>query len=143
MSPILEKILKRRQIVGECWEWTGAWTNMGYGAIWIEDEQRQVYVHRRAYEIYVGPIPAHLVLDHLCANPPCFNPKHLRAVTQGENVRAQPRIAFRTSCRAGHPLTGTNVYITPRDGLVKCRECRRVACVQYEAKRTARRHANT
>jgi hypothetical protein len=34
----------------------------------------------------VGPIPEGLYLDHICHNPPCVNPDHLRPVTQKQNM---------------------------------------------------------
>jgi hypothetical protein len=43
--------------------------------------------HRFAYELLVGPIPAGLVLDHLCRNRLCVNPNHLEPVTNSENPR--------------------------------------------------------
>jgi hypothetical protein len=32
-------------------------------------------------------VPRHLVVDHLCFNPPCVNPKHLDVVTQRTNLK--------------------------------------------------------
>lgn len=32
-------------------------------------------------------VPRHLVVDHLCFNPPCVNPAHLDVVTQRTNLR--------------------------------------------------------
>lgn len=31
-------------------------------------------------------VPNHLVVDHLCGNPPCVNPHHLDVVTQRTNL---------------------------------------------------------
>ena len=70
--------------VGEpdaCWPWTGARTHQGYG--YAEGEG----AHRVIYARVNGPIPAGLVIDHLCNNPVCVNPAHLEAVTRTENTR--------------------------------------------------------
>jgi len=46
-----------------CWLWTAA-TIRGYGAINIAGQAR--YAHRVAYEMWRGPIPDGLDIDHLC-----------------------------------------------------------------------------
>jgi hypothetical protein len=43
--------------------------------------------HRLMYEQEVGPIPAGMVIDHLCRNHRCIRPSHLEPVTRGENTR--------------------------------------------------------
>jgi hypothetical protein len=83
-------------------------------------------VHRWVYEQLVGPIPAGLVLDHLCRNPACVRPMHLEPVTQQENIlRGQGLAAanaVKTECSRGHPYTEANTYRRP-DGYRDCREC--------------------
>jgi hypothetical protein len=68
----------------ECWEWTAARKNGGYGSLAIG--RGNVYAHRFAYEMLVGPIPTNLELDHLCRNRGCANPAHLEPVTRRVNV---------------------------------------------------------
>jgi len=58
-----------------CYEWQGATVN-GYGV--IKHKQKQSLAHRFVYEIFVGKIPKNGVMDHLCYNPLCVNPDHLR-----------------------------------------------------------------
>jgi hypothetical protein len=62
-----------------CWLWTGPKASNGYGRI------AHIWAHRFAYELSVGPIPAGLVIDHLCRNRSCVNPDHLEPVTYREN----------------------------------------------------------
>lgn len=69
---------------GECWEWTG-FKNRGYGMFCVKN--KQLRAHRISYTIFVGEIPKTMVIDHLCKNKDCVNPKHLEAVTNEENVR--------------------------------------------------------
>lgn len=66
-----------------CWEWTASTTPSGYGMLWRDG--RPAGAHRVAYELFVGPIGAGKVIDHICYNPPCVNPSHLRAVTPKQN----------------------------------------------------------
>lgn len=68
-----------------CWLWTGALNSAGYGH--FAREGLGVVAHRWFYEQANGPIPAGLVLDHVCRTPRCVNPAHLEAVTNAENCR--------------------------------------------------------
>ena len=84
LDNVRERILAGVKVAeGDCWVWQrGRYTN-GYGQIRVGGKTRQT--HRVAYEIWKGPIPTGLVLDHLCVNRPCCNPEHLEAVTYAVN----------------------------------------------------------
>jgi hypothetical protein len=91
-----------------CWEWTRSRSKKGYGQIWIVDKFFRV--SRVAHEIYIGPIPEGLNVLHSCDNPPCFNPKHLFAGTQGDNVRDSVKKGRwgskpKKRCKRGHKRT--------------------------------------
>lgn len=108
-----------------CWEWTGSKTRR-YGAFWLDGQK---YAHRVAFTLLRGPIPDGLTLDHLCRNPPCVNPDHLEAVTQGENVargNSPPaRHGRKTQCVNGHEFTPENTYTRPDGTGRHCRACMR------------------
>lgn len=68
----------------ECWNWTAAANNMGYGV--FRKDGKNVLAHRTIYEVLVGQIPDGLNLLHSCDNPLCCNPRHLNPGTQKDNV---------------------------------------------------------
>lgn len=141
---------------GDCWEWTGGCNSLGYGQFHhsydaVAKTSKKLFAHRYAYESLVGPIPADLVLDHLCRNPSCVNPDHLQPVTLSENNRRgfgwMARQRHQTICKHGHPFEGDNVG-RHKDGTRYCRACSRertrLRDEQYgnsPAKRAARRAA--
>lgn len=110
-----------------CWEWQAGKATAGYGTFWTGD--RFMSAHRYAFELYVGPIPVDLQLDHLCRNRGCVNPNHLEPVTARENaLRGEGPTAVnarRNECVNGHPFDEGNTYQRPasRPGR-ECRACR-------------------
>jgi HNH endonuclease len=123
-----ERILSRLVIdpVTGCVEWTGPRGPSGHGTVWLDGRTRRV--HRVVYEMFAGPIPAGLVLDHLCRNPPCCNVAHLEPVTHKENIlrgTGPPAAnATKTHCPAGHPYDEANTFWRS-NGARLCRICHR------------------
>lgn len=72
-----------------CWLWTAYVRPNGYGRFMVAAGKAE-YAHRFAYELWVGPIPAGMCLDHRCRNRRCVNPAHLEPVTQLENLLRSP-----------------------------------------------------
>lgn len=68
-----------------CWMWTASLKRTGYGQIRVYGHYTRA--HRAAYELYVGPIPEGMHIDHLCRTKACVNPAHLEPVSQAENTR--------------------------------------------------------
>lgn len=110
----------------DCWIWTGALNEGGYGIVRVGDSM--VPVHRYTYHHLVGDIPEDLELDHLCRNRACANPDHLEPVTHRENVirgtSPMAAHAHKSHCMRGHEFSPVNTYVTTR-GHRTCRACRR------------------
>lgn len=66
-----------------CWEWQGARSPLGYGS--VGQNGKVIRAHRYALSLATGAMPDDLCVLHLCDNPPCCNPKHLRWGTLREN----------------------------------------------------------
>jgi len=73
----------------QCWEWQGARFHYGHGAFAPQGHiPRCVPAHRWLYQYIHGVVlPSDITVNHLCDHPPCVNPQHLYAGTQGDNVR--------------------------------------------------------
>lgn len=86
----------------ECWPFMGARVPAGgYGRARLNT--RLIAAHRVAYMLAYGNIPEGLDVMHLCDNPPCCNPKHLRAATTLENMQdmiQKGRAAFQKQRRS-------------------------------------------
>ena len=127
LIPIEQRLLTRREIDdADCWLYTGFIHPEGYGRIGYQGRSSTL-VHRVAFEIWRGPIPEGLTVDHLChtfddtcpggprcSHRRCFNPDHLELVTAVENTTRGRSFSSvnraKTHCKRGHALTPDNLY---------------------------------
>ena len=130
----------------ECWNFTGYLNPDGYGqanAGSVNGKQKMIQTHRAMFELHVGQIPLDLTIDHLCRNPACGNPKHLRILTVYENARDNG-FATRTHCPQGHEYTVENTRHSKQKngGLARyCLTCKREKTRRRRAKVKAKKQA--
>lgn len=72
-----------------CWFWVAATNKFGHGKFYIPATKKMIKAHRYSYELHIGPIPEGLIVRHMCNNPSCVNPTHLKLGTQLDNVADQ------------------------------------------------------
>ena len=113
---IVARLFSRVNKTENCWLWTGnASAGSGkcrYGRMHAGGKEAD-YVHRISYELFVGPIPDGLTIDHVrgrgCTSRLCVRPDHLEAVPIAVNVMRGDGYFARISrnakaIRAGLPM---------------------------------------
>lgn len=133
---IHQRFLSKVVLSQGCWLWGGYLEENGYGRLTVDG--KPAWAHRVAYELFVGPVPEGMELDHLCRNRRCVNPRHLEPVSHQENMCRSPvgAAAFhrsKTHCPQGHPYSGDNLIIYR--GMRYCRECQRRHKREYKARK--------
>lgn len=67
----------------DCWLWTGTKDSDGYGQICVNGRTERA--HRVSLNLEGVEIGEGLQVDHMCKEPSCVRPSHLRLVTVSEN----------------------------------------------------------
>jgi len=161
IGTVRERLLARVEVQPNgCWWWTGYRMPCGYGRMMVEG-RKHALVHRVSYQLFKGPIPDNLQIDHVCHSPKgpnacpggdtcphrrCVNPDHLEPVTRKVNTslersstRLEPmRDGYRAAytpkevCPQGHAFTEENTLVSC--GRRLCRICRRLKTRERRAR---------
>jgi HNH endonuclease len=87
-GPLSVRFWRKVNQTGACWIWGGAINNKGYGCIGSGGRGRtNLLAHRVSWEINKGQIPDDMIVMHICDNPPCVNPEHLRLGSMRDNQK--------------------------------------------------------
>lgn len=147
-SRILGRISKQKgPLRSFCWLWLGSLSHGGYGVFSLGQmdgffPRLQAKVHRAAYAAFVADASYGLQVEHLCHNPACCNPKHLKLSTSKTNIRRQSRVLEnREFCNSGrHRLS--EVGTVPSTGGETCKACRVDSLHKAYLRKKAARHAS-
>lgn len=141
--------------MSDCIRWHLHIHENGYGqANIIGTSGKHMNAHRWVWIQANGPIPQGMVVDHICHSEAvakgecvggweckhraCVNLKHLRLITQQENVMAGLHsIDNRSHCNQGHPFIKENIMVR-KNGRRECAECNRIRARNNYAKKMAR-----
>ena len=127
-----------------CYIWIAGLNKGGYGKFKMSQPRQTKAAYKVAYELFIGPVPPGLQLDHKCRVRCCVNPYHLEPVTNKENLaRGINANRIKEYCPYGHPYAGDNVYRRFNKGCWArfCRTCERIRNLRYYHERRGQSEA--
>ena len=123
-----------------CHEWTGKLSADGYGHVIRKSGTRQA--HRVALVLRGVDVPLDAVVDHLCRNRRCVNPKHLEVTDIRTNtmrgaspIGASIRAIETGVCRRGHDVRVVGFHSSGR--FRTCAQCGRDRVAAYRLRRAS------
>lgn len=133
----IERLLTRTTVnANGCWVWGGTVNTKGYGEFSCRNKPTRL--HRFSYAFHKGPIPAGKLVCHKCDERRCWNPEHLWAGTNRENMvdcsrKGRAWKQKNTTCKHGHPYTPENIRLLDM-GMTKKRVCKICARINQRLK---------
>lgn len=93
---VLQRVSRRMvmEVKSGCWVWQGATvtSHAGVKRPKIKYKGKTYLVYRLVYEHLVEPLRSWQVVRHMCNNPMCVNPKHLRSGSHKDNMRDKKKM---------------------------------------------------
>lgn len=138
--PLYQKLLSNIKLSdGRCWIWKKTPTPNGYGRVWDETIEKDIYVHRASYETFIGSILRGLEIHHKCFNKLCINPTHLELVTSSQHKMKAGHVRSgsnhfngkKTHCKNGHAFSENNITPKKSGGIISGRLCK-ICCKERE-----------
>jgi len=77
--------VKHHSTTQECWLWTGAQNGRGYGIASI-GQSKTMLAHRYVAQLRGDTLTDDTVVTHICDNPLCVRPSHLKTADQSYNM---------------------------------------------------------
>lgn len=137
-SKALERFKTKIMVASDgCHLWMGYRHLKGYGGTHVGG--KAVYAHRLAWQIANGPIPEGMVIDHICRVRCCVNPRHLRLVTNRQNVTENSLSVVAENTRKTRCPKCNGEYRRRGDGTRRCLACHNATS---NRQRTIQRAAN-
>lgn len=100
-----------------CWNWIGCFDGEPRGGTnprgrygrFALDGYKMIGAHRASYLLFVGQVPAEMMVCHRCDNPSYVNPDHLFIGTGSDNQQDSIKKKRHWMQKAGyvHPMLGT------------------------------------
>lgn len=101
-----------------CWNWSKSKNSAGYGQ--FQRDGKYWLTHRFVVTETQGPIPSNHVVRHMCHNPACCNPKHLKTGTGLDNYNDSREVHLRAAEKIRKKWTVNGVtYNTVREAVQK------------------------
>lgn len=83
-KPLDVRFWKHVNKTSTCWLWTGSLDKLGYGRI-NDGSGSPKLSHRVSLMIHGVEVPNNMCVLHICDNPTCVNPNHLKVGTKHDN----------------------------------------------------------
>lgn len=137
------RFILKVKLSSACWIWQGCIRPNGYGQFTIHN--KHYAAHRVMYKITYGSIQTGKIVCHSCDIRHCVNPDHLWIGTHKDNMSdcsKKGRIStannfhrYKTHCKHGHKLSGSNIRTREHKPGMFTRDC--IAC---QKRRNKERH---
>lgn len=130
------RFISKVDVTKGCWIWKGCTDIGGYGQLRL-GRKSLIQAHRLSAILHKGQFPKeNEVIMHLCDNPPCVNPNHLKVGSQSENIQHARDIKLyprKKKCFRGHEYSRID-----SNGWNHCKICHNINATKWRNKNVTR-----